>query len=107
MIDSGVSGGVGGNVETATLGAEVKAVAEHVRALRTRVEAAAASAPGPLLDELCTLDDAARHLRDARDAVLVQARRRGNSWNTISTQTGVPATTWRGRHDRFLEDDQP
>jgi hypothetical protein len=97
----------GGTVETATLNAEVKSLAEHVRALRDRVEAAAASAPGPLLDELCTLADAARHLRDARDAVLVQARVRGNSWNAISTQTGVPATTWRGRHDRFLEGEQP
>jgi hypothetical protein len=101
MIDGGAA------IETATLGAEVKAVAEHVRALRARVEAAATSAPGALLDELCTLDDAARHLRDARDAVLVQARLRGNSWNSISAQTGVPATTWRGRHDRFLEGDQP
>lgn len=93
-------------VETATLGAEVKSVAEHVRALRERAEAAAAEAQGSLLDELCTLDEAARHLRDARDAVLVQARLRGNSWNSISGQTGVPATTWRGRHDRFLEGDQ-
>lgn len=96
-----------GTAGAVALGAEVKAVAEHVRALRERVEAAATSAPGPLLDELCTLDEASRHLRDARDAVLVQARVRGSSWNAISGQTGVPATTWRGRHDRFLEGDQP
>lgn len=94
-------------VEATTLGVEVEAVAEHVRALRQRVEAVAAVTPGTLLNELCTLDEAARHLRDARDAVLVQARLRGNSWNTINTQTGVPATTWRGRHDRFLEGEQP
>lgn len=101
MIDGGTA------VGTVTLGAEVTSVAEHVRALRERIEAAATSAPGSLLDELCTLDEAARHLRDARDAVLVQARLRGNSWNTISGQTGVPPTTWRGRHDRFLEGEQP
>lgn len=98
---------IDGTAGVAALGAEVKSVADHVRALRERVEAAATTAPGSLLDELCTLDEAARHLRDARDAVLVQARIRGNSWNAISTQTGVPATTWRGRHDRFLEGDQP
>lgn len=98
---------IDGTAGVAALGAEVKSLAEHVRALRERVEAAATSAPGSLLDELCTLDEAARHLRDARDAVLVQARVRGNSWNAISAQTGVPATTWRGRHDRFLEGDQP
>lgn len=102
-----VDGGVAASVESATLGAEVKSLAEYVRTLRERIEAAAASAPGSLLDELCTLNDASRDLRDARDAVLVQARMRGNSWNSISAQTGVPATTWRGRHDRFLEGDQP
>jgi hypothetical protein len=93
--------------EAATLDAEVKSVAECVRILRERVEAAATSAPGSLLDELRTLDAAVRNLREARDAVLVQARVRGSSWNSISSQTGVPATTWRGRHDRFLEGDQP
>lgn len=103
MIDVGSTA----SVEPATLGAEVKSMAEHVRLLRECIEAAAASTPGSLLDELCTLDEAARNLRDARDAVLVQARIRGNSWNSISSQTGVPATTWRGRHDRFLEGDQP
>lgn len=90
-----------------TLDAEVKSVADRVRTLREQIGAALAMAPGSLLDELCTLDEAARQLRAARDAVLVQARIRGNSWNSISAQTGVPATTWRGRHDRFLEGDQP
>ncbi|HET9144181.1 hypothetical protein [Actinophytocola sp.] len=95
------------SIDSVSLGAEVKALAEHVRELRERIAASADQARGPLLDELCTLDDAARDLRDARDAVLVQVRVRGVSWNSISTKTGVPATTWRGRHDRYLEGDQP
>jgi|ERR687898_1153061 hypothetical protein len=97
----------GAAVEIATLRAEAIAVIETARALRERIDAAMSLSPGPLLDELHALDDAVRHLRAARDAVLVQARQRGSSWNTISARTNVPATTWRGRHDRFLEDDQP
>lgn len=95
------------SIESVSLGAEVKALAEHVRRLRAHIDANADLARGSLLDELCTLDDATRHLRDARDAVLVQVRARGVSWNSISTRSGVPATTWRGRHNRFLEGDQP
>ena len=67
------------SIESVNLGAEVRALAEHVRQLRTRVETDAGLARGSLLDELCTLDAATRHLRDTRDAVLVQVRARGVS----------------------------
>jgi len=95
------------SIESVSLSAEVSALAEHVRELQAHVEANADLARGSLLDELCTLNDAVRHLRDTRDAVLVQVRNRGVSWNSISTKTTVPATTWRGRHDRYLEGEQP
>lgn len=81
--------------------AEIKAAAAHVRALLS-LDARVAS--GSLLPELATLDEAEQHLRTARDTVLAEVRRRGSSWNTIEASTGVPATTWRGRHDRFIEE---
>jgi hypothetical protein len=95
-----------GEAATGTpLGVRVKTVADQVRELRAEIAAAAEATPGSLLDELCALDEAARNLRAARDAVLVQTRSRGSSWNTISAQTEVAATTWRGRFDRYLEGD--
>jgi hypothetical protein len=96
---------VTGTVEGTVLGMRVAAVADQVRELRAEVEAATGATPGPLLDELRALDAAARDLRDTRDAVLVAARDRGSSWNSINAATGVAATTWRGRLDRFLEGD--
>ena len=98
---------IGGDTAEAVALAEVRAVAESVRVLCERIGPMLNDTGGSLLDELCTLDEAVRQLRDTRDAVLVQARLRRNSWNSISTRTGVPSTTWRGRHDRYLESDQP
>jgi hypothetical protein len=95
-----------GEATTGTpLGMQVKTVADQVHELRARIAAVTEATQGSLLDELYALDDAARELRNARDAVLVAARTRGSSWNSISAQTGVPATTWRGRFDRYLEGD--
>lgn len=90
--------------DTPAFGAEIKATAVSARAL---LDLDPASADGTLLPELATLDQAEQHLRTARDLVLAEVRRRGSSWNTIEASTGVPATTWRGRHGRFTEEASP
>lgn len=62
---------------------------------------------GDLLPELTALDQAEQHVRRMRDRTLVEVRRRGVSWNTIKASTGVAATTWRTRHQRFTEEASP
>jgi hypothetical protein len=86
--------------DTTALGAEIVSTADRIRALR-------GLRPGPadaLLPELATLDEAERDLRTVRDMVLAEVRKRGISWRTIEASTGVPATTWRGRLNRFTEE---
>ena len=84
-----------------TADAEFAAVAEKIRALR---DLGIDRVAGDLLPELTLLDQAERDLRVVRDVVLKRTRDLGTSWNTIEAHTGVPATTWRGRHHRATEE---
>lgn len=90
--------------ETPALDAGIKTAADQVRAL---LGLGVNGSAGTLLSELATLDEAERDLRIVRDVVLVEVRKRGSSWKEIEASTGVPATTWRGRHFRFTEEESP
>jgi hypothetical protein len=86
--------------------AEIKAAEDQLRQIRYRLGLNISRTDGDLLTELAELDSAERDLRTVRDVVLAAVRRRGASWKAIEASTGTPATTWRGRHFRFTEEDQ-
>jgi hypothetical protein len=85
--------------------ADITVAEDQVRQIRDRLGLNISRNDGDLLPELAELALAANDLRSARDAVLVEVRRRGASWKTIAASTGVSATTWRGRHERFTEEE--
>jgi len=83
----------------------IRAAQDQLRQIRYRLGLSFVHNEGDLLPELAELDTAERDLRSVRDAVLVEVRRRNVSWKAIEASTGVPATTWRGRHERFTEEE--
>jgi hypothetical protein len=84
---------------------DITVAEDQVRQIRDRLGLNISRNDGDLLPELAELALAANDLRSARDAVLVEVRRRGASWKAIEAGTGVSATTWRGRHGRFTEEE--
>ena len=85
--------------------ADIRVVQDQIRRVRDRLGLNLSLNDGDLLPELAELDLAANDLRIARDAVLAEVRRRGTSWKAIEAGTSVSATTWRGRHGRFTEEE--
>jgi len=85
--------------------AKIRAAQDQLSQIRHRLGMNFVHNNGDLLPELAELDLAERDLRTVRDAVLVEVRGRGVSWKAIEASTGVPATTWRGRHGRFTEEE--
>lgn len=85
--------------------ADIVAAEDQLRHIVYRLGLNISRNDGDLLPELAELDLAERNLRGVRDAVLVEVRRRNASWKAIEASTGVPATTWRGRHGRFTEEE--
>lgn len=85
--------------------ADIRAVQDQIRRVRERLGLNLSLNDGDLLPELAELDLATNDLRTARDAVLAEVRRRGASWKAIEAGTSVKATTWRGRHERFTEEE--
>lgn len=83
----------------------IRAAEDQLRQIVYRLGLNISRNDGDLLTELAELDSAERDLRTVRDAVLVEVRRRNASWKAIEAKTGVPATTWRGRHGRFTEEE--
>ena len=82
------------------LNSEILLLILRIGALREEI-----AKPEPLpweLSDLALLDNATQGLHLIRDHALQCVRAEGRSWAAISTATGVPATTWRGRFDRHI-----
>lgn len=77
--------------------ADLRALGERATALRVELAEVIDGIADPMLPGLRVADELVGEAERLRALLLIHARRRGQSWNTISRATGTPRTTWRDR----------